>query len=56
MAAHSLPGVVDAQAATNVEKLEVEALVADLLDEVNHQQRSIPENVDLQRIRMETDP
>ncbi len=44
---HSLVVVVNAQATTDVEVLEVKALVTDLLDEVAHDDGSVPEDVDL---------
>lgn len=44
---NSLVAVVDAQAATEVEVLQLEALSVDLADEVNHDHGGVTEHADL---------
>lgn len=50
----SLLLVVDAQAAANVEELEVKALGPDLLDEVNHEQGGVAEDVHLHPVKVDS--
>jgi hypothetical protein len=44
---HALVVVVNAEAAANVQELEIEALFPDVLDKVDHQNCCIPKDVDL---------
>jgi hypothetical protein len=50
MSLHALVVVVNAEAAANIQELEVEALFPNMLDKVDHQNCCIPKDVDLHNV------